>query len=188
MKAVVIKEGGILLWCEVPDPVLKEGYVIIKIHASGVNRADLLQAAGKYPPPPGWPDYPGLECAGVIEEAAPGSRWQKGDRVCALLGGGGYAEYVAVKYDMLMPVPKGLSMVEAAALPEAYATSYLNLFIEGHLEHGAVLPLLDDRLETWNVGTLDLDEYSVGVRLDELAHRLDLLDEVHHEQLSEDTD
>ena len=79
----------------------------------------------------------GLEIAGVIEKVGKDvSDWKIGDRVCALLGGGGYAEYVAVKYDMLMPVPKGLSMVEAAALPEAYATSYLNLFIEGHLEAG----------------------------------------------------
>ena len=73
MKAMLIEENKLVLR-DIPAPVLKEGYVIIKIHASGVNRADLLQAAGKYPPPPGWPDYPGLECAGVIDETAPGSR------------------------------------------------------------------------------------------------------------------
>ena len=139
MKAVVIKEDGILSWCEVPDPVLKEGYVIIKIHASGVNRADLLQAAGKYPPPPGWPDYPGLECTGVIEEAAPGSRWQKGDRVCALLGGGGYAEKVLVPEGMVIPIPDGVNFVDAAAFPEVYTTAMLNLFRLGNLKKSETL-------------------------------------------------
>ena len=139
MKAVVIKEGGILSWCEVPDPVLKEGYVIIKIHASGVNRADLLQAAGKYPPPPGWPDYPGLECAGVIEEAAPGSRWKVGDRVCALLGGGGYAEKVLVPEGMVIPIPDGVNFVDAAAFPEVYTTAMLNLFRLGNLKKSETL-------------------------------------------------
>ena len=116
---------------------MNDDEVIVKIYAAALNRADLLQRAGKYPSPAGCPEWMGLEIAGVIEEVGRAvTEWKKGDRVCALLGGGGYAEYVAVKYDMLMPIPKGLSMVEAAALPEAYATSYLNLFIEGHLERG----------------------------------------------------
>lgn len=129
-----------LIWSDVPDPILKADEVLVKIHAAALNRADLLQRQGKYPSPAGCPEWMGLEISGEIVEIAPeaekASDWRIGDRVCALLGGGGYAEYVAVKYDMLMPVPKGLSMEEAAALPEAYATSYLNLFIEGHLEKG----------------------------------------------------
>jgi len=137
MKAILIKENRDLVWSDVPDPVIKDDEVLVKIHAAALNRADLLQRQGKYPSPAGCPEWMGLEIAGVIEEIGKNvSDWKVGDEVCALLGGGGYAEYVAVKHDMLMPVPRGLSMVEAAALPEAYATSYLNLFIEGHLESG----------------------------------------------------
>ena len=137
MKAVLIAENKDLIWTDVPDPVIKEEEVLVKICAAALNRADLLQRQGKYPSPPGCPEWMGLEIAGIIVKTGEKvTGWQVGDRVCALLGGGGYAEYVAVKYDMLMPVPKGLSMEEAAALPEAYATSYLNLFIEGHLQAG----------------------------------------------------
>jgi putative PIG3 family NAD(P)H quinone oxidoreductase len=114
-----------------------EEEAIVKIHAAALNRADLLQRQGKYPSPPGCPEWMGLEIAGeIVEVGSKVTKWKIGDKVCALLGGGGYAEYVAVKEDMMMPVPKGLTMEEAAALPEAYATSYLNLFIEGHLEAG----------------------------------------------------
>ncbi len=137
MKAVLVNETGDLVWSDVPDPEIKDDEVLVRISAAALNRADLLQRAGRYPSPPGCPEWMGLEIAGVIERV--GARVtdrRVGDRVCALLGGGGYAEYVAVKHDMLMPIPKGLSMVEAAALPEAYATSYLNLFIEGHLTEG----------------------------------------------------
>jgi len=140
MKAMLTDDKQNLCWTDVPDPVCKSDEVLVKIHAAALNRADLLQRQGKYPSPPGCPPWMGLEIAGEImqmgEEAAKCSQWQIGDRVCALLGGGGYAEYAAVRYDMLMPVPKGLTMEEAAALPEAYATSYLNLFWEGHLEAG----------------------------------------------------
>lgn len=137
MKAVLIAENKDLIWTDVPDPVIKEDEVLVKICAAALNRADLLQRQGKYPSPPGCPEWMGLEIAGVIEKIGQKvAGWKVGDRVCALLGGGGYAEYVAVKYDMLMPIPKGLSMAEAAALPEAYATSYLNLFLEGHLQAG----------------------------------------------------
>ena len=126
-----------LVWSDVADPEIKEDEVLVKIHAAALNRADLLQRQGKYPSPAGCPEWMGLEIAGeIVEIGADVTNWKIGDKVCALLGGGGYAEYVAVKYDMLMPIPKGLSMEEAAALPEAYATSYLNLFIEGHLEAG----------------------------------------------------
>lgn len=137
MKAILVNENKDLVWSEVTDPTIKSDEVLVRIHAAALNRADLLQRQGKYPSPAGCPEWMGLEIAGVIVEIGSDvTQWNIGDRVCALLGGGGYAEYVAVKYDMLMPVPKGLSMVEAAALPEAYATSYLNLFIEGHLEAG----------------------------------------------------
>lgn len=137
MKAILTDKNKDLLWSDVPDPVIREDEVLVKVHAAALNRADLLQREGKYPPPPGSPEWMGLEIAGTV--AAVGStvtRWKTGDRVCALLGGGGYAEYAAVREDMLMPVPAGLSLVEAAALPEAFATSYLNLFIEGHLQAG----------------------------------------------------
>ena len=140
MKAMLVDEQKNLVWSDVADPVIKPEEVLVQIKAAALNRADLLQRQGRYPSPPGCPEWMGLEIAGVITqvgpEAAQKSSWKVGDEVCALLGGGGYAEYVAVKYDMLMPVPKGLSLVEAAALPEAYATSYLNLFLEGHLQPG----------------------------------------------------
>lgn len=137
MKAMLIGENRNLLWSDVPDPVIKGDEVLVKIYAAALNRADLLQREGKYPSPPGCPEWMGLEIAGKIVEVGKNvTGWKVGDRVCALLGGGGYAEYVDVKYDMLMPIPKGLSMEEASALPEAYATSYLNLFIEGHLQAG----------------------------------------------------
>ena len=137
MKAMLVKENEALVWSEVADPVIAQDEVLVKVHAAGVNRADILQRQGKYPSPPGCPEWMGLEIAGeVIACGSAVTRWQVGDRVCALLGGGGYAELVAVKENMCMPVPKGLSMVEAAALPEAYATSYLNLFLEGHLRAG----------------------------------------------------
>jgi putative PIG3 family NAD(P)H quinone oxidoreductase len=129
-----------LHWQEVSDPVPGNDDVVVEIHAAAVNRADLLQRQGNYPPPPGCPEWMGLEVAGVIKSLSPGasakSSWKTGDAVCALLGGGGYAEQVAVRHDMLMPIPRGLTLEEAAALPEVYATSYLNLFIEGHLEAG----------------------------------------------------
>lgn len=137
MKAILIGENKALTWSDVPDPVIREDEVLVKIHAAALNRADLLQREGKYPPPPGWPEWMGLEIAGTV--AAVGSSvtcWKTGDRVCALLGGGGYAEYAVVPESMLMPIPAGLSFTEAAALPEAFATSYLNLFIEGHLQAG----------------------------------------------------
>ena len=139
MKATLIDpKTNALLWADVPDPVLGEDDCLIEIHAAALNRADLMQRAGDYPPPPGCPEWMGLEIAGVIVEMADGakakSKWKIGDKVCALLGGGGYAEYANVKYDMLMPVPDNCSMVEAAAMPEAFATAYLNLFIEGKIQ------------------------------------------------------
>lgn len=140
MKAIVIEENKDLVWKDVECPELKDGDVLIEVYAAAVNRADLMQRAGQYPPPPGCPDWPGLEIAGVIKEITPKveaeGKWHIGDKVCALLGGGGYAEYAVVPSFMLMPIPKGLTMEEASALPEAFATAYLNLFIEGGAKPG----------------------------------------------------
>ena len=137
MKAMLVNENRDLVWSDVPNPTVSDDEVLVKIHAAALNRADLLQRQGKYPSPPGCPEWMGLEVAGAVEQIGKNvTAWKIGDKVCALLGGGGYAEYVSVKEDMLMPIPRGLSMVEAAALPEAYATSYLNLFIEGQLKAG----------------------------------------------------
>lgn len=135
MKVIKVGENRELLWTEVLDPVRKDNEVLVEIHAAALNRADLLQRAGKYPPPPGAPEWMGLEIAGTVASVGPdaGNRWKPGDRVCALLGGGGYAEQVALLPDMLLPVPENLSMAEAASLPEAYATAYLNLCIEGNM-------------------------------------------------------
>ena len=137
MKAMLVDDKQNLVWSDVADPIINDDEVLVKIYAAALNRADLLQRQGKYPSPKGCPEWMGLEIAGKIVEIGKNvTDWKVGDSVCALLGGGGYAEYVAVKYDMLMPVPKGLTMEEASSLPEAYATSYLNLFIEGHMESG----------------------------------------------------
>ena len=146
MKAILVNDDKSLRWDFVPDPVIGNDEVLVKIEAAAVNRADLMQRAGDYPPPPGAPDWMGLEIAGEIvrvgAEAEKNSDWKIGDKVCALLGGGGYAEYAAVRYDMLMPVPKGCTMVEAAAIPEAASTAYLNLFIEGGIKEGDTLLML----------------------------------------------
>ena len=143
MKAILVNSDKSLSWSDVPDPIIKPEEVLVEIHAAALNRADLMQREGDYPPPPGCPEWMGLEVAGVIVEmgevAKANSEWKIGDKVCALLGGGGYAEYVSVKYDMLMPVPEGCSMVEASAIPEAFATAYLNLFIEGNIKPGNTL-------------------------------------------------
>ncbi|MBQ2817586.1 MAG: NAD(P)H-quinone oxidoreductase [Clostridia bacterium] len=143
MKAILVNADRSLRWDDVPDPVMGSEDCLVKIEAAAVNRADLMQREGDYPPPPGCPEWMGLEIAGTIiavgDAAAEKSDWKVGDRVCALLGGGGYAEYVNVKYDMLMPIPSGCSMTEAAALPEAFATAYLNMFIEGGAKPGETL-------------------------------------------------
>ncbi len=127
MKALQGVKGE-LEWSEHSAPTCGPGEVRIRVAAAGLNRADLLQCAGLYPPPPGVVDILGLECSGVISEVGSGSRWQVGDRVCALLAGGGMAEEVVVDARCVMPVPEGLDLVQAAALPEVYATAWLNLF------------------------------------------------------------
>lgn len=140
MKAMLIDDKQNLVWSEVDYPTMGDTEVIIEIHAAALNRADLLQREGKYPSPKGCPPWMGLEVAGVVIDCGKAvTRWKVGDKVCALLGGGGYAEYVAVDQGMVMPIPKGLSFEEAASLPEAYATCYLNLFIEGGFKPGETL-------------------------------------------------
>jgi putative PIG3 family NAD(P)H quinone oxidoreductase len=120
-----------------PLPQLGVGDVLIDVKAAGVNRADLLQRAGKYPPPSGVSTVIGLEVAGVIESVGDGvEQWKKGDRVCALLAGGGYAERVVVPAGQVIHIPRALTFVEAAAIPEAFITAYTNLFVEGGLEEG----------------------------------------------------
>ncbi len=143
MKAILVNDDKSLRWDNVPDPICGDEDCLVKIEAAALNRADLMQREGDYPPPPGCPEWMGLEIAGTITEigavAKEKSNWKIGDKVCALLGGGGYAQYANIKYDMLMPVPNNCSMVEAAAIPEAFATAYLNLFIEGNIKSGDTL-------------------------------------------------
>ena len=145
MKAMLVKDEKLVLTdVEIPDAKADE--IRIKIKAIGINRADLLQKKGAYPSPKGWPEWPGLEVSGVVdamgETAKQKGRFKIGDSVCALLGGGGYAQYVCAPEGMVMPMPENLTFEEASTLPEAYATSYLNLFWEGHLKKGdtAFLP------------------------------------------------
>ncbi|MFD2641248.1 NAD(P)H-quinone oxidoreductase [Pseudomonas japonica] len=135
MKALQGVDGHVE-WVEAPSPACDVGQVRIRVAAAGLNRADLLQRAGLYPPPPGASEYLGLECSGVIVEVGAGASWQMGDRVCALLAGGGMAEEVVVDARHVLPVPEGLSLHEAAALPEVYATAWLNLFQLGGLRPG----------------------------------------------------
>lgn len=143
MKAILVKEDKSLVWTDVDDPIMGPDDCLVKIEAAALNRADLMQREGDYPPPPGCPEWMGLEIAGEIIKLSDGakskSNFKVGDKVCALLGGGGYAEYANIKYDMLMPIPENCSVIEAAAIPEAFATAYLNLFIEGGIKSGDTL-------------------------------------------------
>ena len=146
MKAILINDDKSLSWSDVPNPAIKADEVLVEIHAAALNRADLMQREGNYPPPEGCPEWMGLEIAGIIieigKEAEEKSDFKVGDKVCALLGGGGYAEYVSVRYDMLMPVPDNCTMAIAASIPEAFATAYLNLFIEGKAEKGNTILMM----------------------------------------------
>jgi putative PIG3 family NAD(P)H quinone oxidoreductase len=133
----ISQEGDDLLWKENPDPDLKKDEVLISIKASAINRADLLQRSGNYPVPPGASPILGLECSGIVEEV--GGQVEnliKGDEVCALLAGGGYAEKVSVPSGQVLKVPKGFSFEQAAALPEVFATAYFNLYMEANLSEG----------------------------------------------------
>lgn len=143
MYAILNGEDKHLHWSQVPDPVITDDQVLLEVHAAALNRADLLQREGLYPPPPGWPDWFGLEAAGKIvqigKKVEQEGKWHIGDEVTALLGGGGYAEYVAVPAGMLMPIPKGMSKIEAAAMPEVFSAAYLFLFEEANIRHGETL-------------------------------------------------
>lgn len=138
MKAIEItKPGGpeVLVWADAPDPVPAAGEVLIAVAASAVNRADLLQRAGFYPPPAGASPIPGLECSGRIAALGEGvTGWNVGDEVCALLAGGGYAELVAVPAGQVLPVPKGIDLVDAAGLPETVCTVWSNVFMAAALQ------------------------------------------------------
>ncbi|MGY2289827.1 zinc-binding dehydrogenase [Pseudomonas sp. SDO528_S397] len=135
MKALQGVEGHVA-WVDEPSPTCDVGQVRIRVAAAGLNRADLLQRSGLYPPPPGASPVLGLECSGVISEVGPGASWQVGDRVCALLAGGGMAEEVVVDGRHVLPVPEGISLAEAAGLPEVYSTAWLNLFQLAGLKPG----------------------------------------------------
>ena len=136
MKAILIEDGK-LVWDEAPEPEVGQGTVKIAVRASAVNRADLMQAMGRYPPPPGASDVPGLECSGEVVEVGEGvRRVAPGDAVCALLAGGGYAQTVVAPAGQVLPVPRSLGLLEAAALPEVFATAYLNLYDEAGLATG----------------------------------------------------
>ena len=127
MHAMILDEKLDFRWAEVPDPVRKADEVLIRVQAAAVNRADLMQKDGCYSSPPDWPQWCGLEAAGEVVEAPKNSRFRPGDKVCALLGGGGYSEFVTAPEGMVLPVPAGLSAIEAATLPEVWSTVYLNL-------------------------------------------------------------
>ncbi|MBC6468445.1 NAD(P)H-quinone oxidoreductase [Actinomadura alba] len=140
MRAIVINEPGgpdVLRWVEVDDPVPGPDEVLLDVVASAVNRADVMQRQGHYPPPPGASPYPGLEASGriaAVGDAVTG--WKVGDEVCALLSGGGYAQRVAVPAGQLLPVPRGMSVADAAALPEVACTVWSNVFMLGRLRKG----------------------------------------------------
>ncbi len=137
MKAVLVDDNANMSWGEFADPVVGDREVLIKIQATAINRADLMQRRGFYPPPPGASPVMGLECAGEIVEVGAGCRrYQVGDRVCALLAGGGYSQFAAVHEGSVLPIPDGLSLEQAAAIPEVFATAWVNLFMEAGLQPG----------------------------------------------------
>lgn len=140
MRAIVAESADQLSWQEVADVSAGPGEVVVKVAAAGVNRADVLQAAGKYPPPPGASETIGMEVSGVIAEVGDGvTEWSVGQEVCALLAGGGYAEYVAVPAGQLLPIPAGVDLVDAAGLPEVACTVWSNLVLIAGLRNGQLL-------------------------------------------------
>jgi NADPH2:quinone reductase len=141
MRAVIYEGAGgpeIITIGEVPKPEVRPDHIRVRVHAAGLNRADLIQRGGQYPAPPGWPaNIPGLEYAGEVEAVRPGvTRWKAGDRVMGLVGGGAQAEFVVVHQDEVLPIPAGLSYAEAAAIPEAFLTAYDALVTRGRLQAG----------------------------------------------------
>jgi putative PIG3 family NAD(P)H quinone oxidoreductase len=140
MRAIVAESSGQLSWQEVADVSARPGEVVVKVAAAGVNRADVLQAAGKYPPPPGASEIIGMEVSGVITEVGDGvTEWSAGQEVCAVLAGGGYAEYVAVSAGQVLPIPSGVDLVDAAGLPEVACTVWSNVVLIAGLSRGQLL-------------------------------------------------
>ena len=143
MRAVEIAQPGgpeVLRLADRPDPVPGPGDVLIDVHAAGVNRPDAMQRSGTYPPPKGASDIPGLEVSGRVAAVGPGvSRWREGDRVMALLSGGGYASRAVAPEPQCLPIPAPLSMIEAAAVPETFFTVWTNVFDRGRLQPGDTL-------------------------------------------------
>jgi NADPH2:quinone reductase len=143
MRAIEITQPGppdVLQLCERPIPTLKPGEVLIKVHAAGVNRPDVLQRLGRYPVPPGASDLPGLEVAGeIVDGDLAGSQFKRGDMVCALVQGGGYAEYCAAPLGQCLPLPAGLTPLEAASLPETFFTVWSNVFDRSRLSANETL-------------------------------------------------
>jgi len=142
MRAVIAPDPGgpeALVVAELPDPVPGPGEVVIAMTATAVNRADTLQRQGSYPPPPGASEVIGLECSGVVSAVGPDVDWAVGDEVCALLAGGGYAEQVLVPAGQVMPVPEGIEVVSAGALPEVACTVWSNVFMVAGLQQGETL-------------------------------------------------
>ena len=140
MHAIVVTQPGdpdVLAWQEVPDPVAGPGEIVVDVAAAAVNRADLLQRQGLYPPPPGAPEWLGLECSGTVAELGAGvTSLSVGDEVCCLLSGGGYAERVALPAGQAMPIPAGVDLITAAGLPEVACTVWSNLVMTAHLQRG----------------------------------------------------
>ena len=137
MKAILVPKPGpadVMQYGDAPDPTPKDGELLVRVHGTAINRADILQRLGLYPPPPGASDVLGLEIVGDV--VRPAGRWKKGDRVMAVVAGGGYAQLAVVPAAQAMPVPEGMSYEQAAALPEAYQTAYLNMFMLGKLKRG----------------------------------------------------
>ncbi|QLL07307.1 NAD(P)H-quinone oxidoreductase [Mycobacterium vicinigordonae] len=142
MRAIVAESAERLVWQNVPDASPGPGEVLIKVAAAGVNRADVLQAAGKYPPPPGASEIIGMEVSGTITEVgADVTKWTVGQEVCALLAGGGYAEYVAVPAGQVLPIPSPIGLVDAAGIPEVACTVWSNLVMTAHLSPGQLVLL-----------------------------------------------
>ena len=143
MQVIAISTPGgadVLQLRSLPRPSPEDGQLLVKVAAAGVNRPDVLQRKGGYPPPPGAPDTPGLEIAGeVMATGGKTSRYRKGDLVCALVPGGGYAEYCIAAEDNALPVPAGISLIEAAAIPETYFTVWTNVFERGRLQAGETI-------------------------------------------------
>jgi putative PIG3 family NAD(P)H quinone oxidoreductase len=140
MHAIVADSADQLVWQEVPDVAPGRREVLIKVSAAGVNRADILQAAGHYPPPPGASELLGMEVSGVVAEVGDDvTAWSRGQEVCALLAGGGYAEYVAVPAGQVLPIPDGVDLNDAAGLPEVGCTVWSNLVLTAHLSQGQLI-------------------------------------------------